>query len=128
MSFKTTYAVRLKTAEVKERVIQAIKDRDSDARLDPEGNPVTFWITTRMDERDIEALEGVDYVITVHSSYNWPCPCGSGEPSSPLSDARGIPLGRVCDKCEEEFKAKYRPEIFEDSNYEADEAIEPEDY
>lgn len=39
-------------------------------------------------------------------------------------DARGIPLGRVCDDCEEAFLAKYRPEVLTDSNYDADEAIE----
>lgn len=43
-----------------------------------------------------------------------------------MSDARGIPCGRVCDQCVEELRKKYRPEIFTDSNYYADEPIEPE--
>jgi len=43
-------------------------------------------------------------------------------------DARGIPLARVCDDCREEKLKKYRPEVLNDSNYEADEPIEPEDY
>ncbi len=56
------------------------------------------------------------------------CPCGSGEPRYILYDARGIECGYVCEKCEEAVRARYRPEIFEDSNYECDEPIEPEDY
>lgn len=43
-----------------------------------------------------------------------------------LYDARGIPCGRICDRCAEETRKKYRPEIFTDSNYHADEPIEPE--
>lgn len=56
-----------------------------------------------------------------------PCPCGSGKESWWLNDARGIPCGRVCDDCEDRVRAKYRPEIFSDSGYHADEPIEPED-
>jgi hypothetical protein len=56
-----------------------------------------------------------------------PCPCGSGKDSWWLQDARGIPCKRVCEDCEEKERARYRPEIFEDSNYECDEQIE-EDY
>lgn len=56
------------------------------------------------------------------------CPCGSGEPREELTDARGIFVSFICSKCEDRVKAKYRPEIFEDSNYECDEPIEPEDY
>lgn len=43
-------------------------------------------------------------------------------------DARGIPLCKVCDKCEKEKLAKYRPAVLTDGNYEADEPIEPEEY
>ena len=39
-------------------------------------------------------------------------------------DARGIPTGRVCEKCVKSHEAKFRPEIFTDSNYEADEDID----
>jgi hypothetical protein len=46
-----------------------------------------------------------------------PCPCGSSERSYILSDARGIPCGRVCNACVVKVKAKYRPEIFADSRY-----------
>jgi hypothetical protein len=45
-----------------------------------------------------------------------------------LYDARGIYVAKVCDYCEKEVKSKYRPEIFDDGGYEADEPIEPEDY
>lgn len=56
-----------------------------------------------------------------------PCPCGSGEPSQWLHDARGIPVARVCAKCERRVRAKYRPEIFTDSQYWTDEPVEPGD-
>lgn len=56
------------------------------------------------------------------------CMCGSGKPRRALNDARGIFCGYVCDDCEESVRAKFRPEIFDDGNYEADEPIEPEDY
>lgn len=51
-----------------------------------------------------------------------------GDGSWWVDDARGIPLCRVCEKCKDEKLAKYRPEVLDDSNYEADEPIEPEDY
>ena len=41
-----------------------------------------------------------------------------------LYDARGIFVAYVCDKCEKRVKAKYRPEIFTNANYYADEAID----
>lgn len=44
-------------------------------------------------------------------------------------DARGIPLCRVCDKCEKEKLSKYRPEILTGyTQADVDEPIEPEDY
>jgi hypothetical protein len=49
--------------------------------------------------------------------------CEKGERRS-LYDARGIFCAYVCDKCETEKRARYRPEIFEDSNYACDEAID----
>ena len=53
-----------------------------------------------------------------------PCPCGSGLASHWEHDARGNPLCRVCPKCEEEKLSAYRPEVLNDSNYEADEDID----
>lgn len=55
------------------------------------------------------------------------CPCGSGEESWWENDARGIPLARVCPKCRKARLAKYRPDVLTDSNYWADEPIEPEE-
>lgn len=52
-----------------------------------------------------------------------PCPCGSGHIRFPLIDARGIFCCFVCPDCESAKRAKYRPEIFEDSRYHADEDI-----
>jgi hypothetical protein len=45
------------------------------------------------------------------------CPCGSGENSWWESDARGIPLARVCVKCREKQLSKYRPEVLTNCNY-----------
>jgi len=47
------------------------------------------------------------------------CFCGSGLERRPLYDARGIFCTNVCDKCEDEKRARFRPEIFEDRNYDA---------
>jgi len=52
------------------------------------------------------------------------CPCGSGFNSWWATDARGIPLARVCQKCRAEKLAKFRPEVLTDSRYETDEPIE----
>ena len=54
------------------------------------------------------------------------CGCGSGEYRRELVDARGIFCGYVCDACEPERRAGYRPEIFSDSGYECDEEIDGE--
>ena len=63
-------------------------------------------------------------IVEIDPDY---CKCESGLPWRELSDARGIYVARVCDACEERVKAKYRADIFEDSDYETDEPIE-EDY
>ena len=52
----------------------------------------------------------------------------SREESWPAYDARGIYLCRVCDKCEKEKLAGYRPEVLTDSNYEHDEPISEEHF
>ncbi len=44
----------------------------------------------------------------------------------PLHDARGIYVTRVCKRCERVIMREYRPEIFTDPGYEADEDIEPD--
>jgi hypothetical protein len=46
-----------------------------------------------------------------------PCPCGSGESSWWVSDARGIPLARVCSTCREKQLSKYRPEVLTNPSY-----------
>jgi hypothetical protein len=43
------------------------------------------------------------------------------------NDARGIPLARVCAKCRAAKLSGYRPEVLTNPNYEADEAIEPDE-
>lgn len=55
------------------------------------------------------------------------CPCGSGKKPWVENDARGIPIGWVCDDCVDKKKNKYRKDIFTNPNYETDEPIEPEE-
>lgn len=55
------------------------------------------------------------------------CNCNSGNIRYPLHDARGIFVSYVCEACEEEVQSKYRPEIFENPNYDACEPIDDED-
>ena len=52
------------------------------------------------------------------------CSCGSGLPRRDLTDARGIFCAFVCDACERGRRASYRPEIFTDASYSADEPID----
>lgn len=56
-----------------------------------------------------------------------PCPCGSGLSSHWQFDARGIALARTCTACHASKMARYRPEVLTDSQYEADEPVEPEE-
>lgn len=52
------------------------------------------------------------------------CPCGSGKEANLECDARGIPLGYMCDACSKEKLSKFRPDVLTDPNYWADEDIE----
>ena len=54
------------------------------------------------------------------------CSCGSGAFPEPISDARGIFVTYVCDKCRADKLKGYRQEIFTNPNYECDEDIDPE--
>ena len=59
----------------------------------------------------------------IYKRYGQPCLCGSGKPCRPLVDARSIFCCYVCDGCEAKKRNGYRPEIFTDSRYHADEDI-----
>lgn len=50
------------------------------------------------------------------------CDCGSKKRFRNLYDGYNIFLCKVCDKCEEEKKSKYRSDIFE--RYDCDEDID----
>jgi hypothetical protein len=115
-------AVRTKSAGVKQAVIDAIKQRDPEATLNPEGNPVTFWVESKLSDGDIEKIEGVLDAVP----SNLACSCGSGKYKEALHDARGIFCCYYCDSCEQEKRARYRTEVLEDSAYIANEEIEPE--
>ena len=56
------------------------------------------------------------------------CMCGSGLWKYELRDARGIFCTYVCQICEADKRKSFRAEIFTDSEYEADEPVEAEDY
>lgn len=62
------------------------------------------------------------------SSVVKPCPCGSGKESHWQYDAKGIPLCRTCSVCHSRKMAAYRPEVLTNPNYEADEAIDEDEY
>lgn len=55
------------------------------------------------------------------------CPCGSNKESWWEHDARGIPLARVCEDCKEKKLSKYRKDVLDNPNYEADEPIEEDE-
>jgi hypothetical protein len=52
-----------------------------------------------------------------------PCSCGSGLESWWEYDALGIPLCRVCERCQQEKLAQYRPEIL--TGYTQEDVDEP---
>jgi hypothetical protein len=114
--------VKVKEPALRQIVIDEIKRRDSSATLDPEGNPVLFWIDSEIPYWEIEQIEGVQDAILARNA----CPCGSGEFKEELVDARGIFCCYYCSKCEKEKRAQYRVEVLENSSYEVDEQIEPE--
>lgn len=66
-------------------------------------------------------------MVDNHERLNKECSCGSGYPRYGIYDARGIFCCYACERCEPDKKAQYRPEIFDDCQYECTEAIE-DDY
>lgn len=54
------------------------------------------------------------------------CPCGSGQNSLEICDARGIYLGRVCTECKDVRLRQFRQDVLTDSSYEVDEPIDEE--
>jgi hypothetical protein len=52
------------------------------------------------------------------------CPCGSGEPSHWVYDAKGIAMFRSCPKCDKAKRARYRPEVFTDPGYSTEEPVD----
>jgi hypothetical protein len=125
------YTVSIVSHEVKDKVFQSIKSKDCEATLDDE-YPISkkhpnIWVTTSLDYDAIESIPGVKSAVPVYKGEGKPCSCGSGLPRYKLEDARGIFCAYVCEGCEKETKAKYRPEVFENASYEADEDIDPEE-
>ena len=52
------------------------------------------------------------------------CPCGSGLFPTLAHDARLIPLGYVCNRCEAAKMAQYRPEVLTDPFYDHEEPLD----
>ena len=116
------YAVRTKSADMKQAVINDITSSDPNAKIHPEGNPVTFWVSTILGWQELLNTPGVLDIVSSQDT----CPCGSGELKEALHDARGIFCCYVCPKCEQTQRAKYRTDVLENSDYVANEEIEPE--
>ena len=125
------YTVSISSAVIKYAVFEAIKLVDSEATLDDD-YPISkkhpnIWVTTALDYDAIECIPGVKSAVPVYKGEGKPCNCGSGLPRYTLEDARGIFCSYVCKECEDDVKAKYRPEVLKNADYEADEEIDPED-
>jgi hypothetical protein len=73
---------------------------------------------------------GVDIDLDVESPQERAvklCQCGSGLPSWWEKDGNGIPLCRVCQRCQQEKLSHYRPEILRPYTAEdVDEPIDPD--
>ena len=100
---------------------------------DKDGNILWDCMYPEGAENARKALAGefpdlVDLGVKIYDNKLPLCRCGSGKERFELRDARGIFCDYVCSDCHGEKKAKYRPEIFNDSSYDSmDEQIE-EDY
>jgi hypothetical protein len=68
--------------------------------------------------------DSTDESSVTNPDTNVPC-THEGEKKWWLKDARGIECAPVCCRCVKSVKAKYRPEIFTNPNYWADEPINP---
>lgn len=122
--------VHVKEPALRQAVIDEILRLDTTAELDSSENAelnekavlTTFWIDTEIPYWEVEKLTGVADAIRERDV----CSCGSGKRKDDLEDARGIYCCFYCEDCEKEKRARYRPEVLEDSCYEAGEQIEPE--
>ena len=60
----TKYAIRLKDVpNAKENFLRALGFRDEDFELDPEGNPITIWVTTSLSMSDLYEFDVVEDVV-----------------------------------------------------------------
>lgn len=88
---------------------------------------MTYRPRTDADLED-EAFADLARELTFRQSHN-PCESGhtNGDGSWWAHDAQGIPLCRVCDKCEQYRLSKYRPEILTGyTQADVDEPIDPQ--
>ena len=66
MTRLSAYCVRVKR-DTKEKIIATIKESDGQAFIGPEGNPVTFWVLTKVFQQHIESCEDVVDVVESNS-------------------------------------------------------------
>jgi hypothetical protein len=117
------YCVRVNTELDLDKVMNEIQAQDDSAYIDHEDGAISFTVETTLPQHALEEMDGVEEAFNAR----YACPCGSGKWKQSLNDARGIFCCYTCEDCEDEKKARYRPEIFEDGNYECEEQIE-DDY
>lgn len=64
---KRKYAIRVSEMDLKKEVIEQIKKLDPNCVIDPEGNPITFWVETQLSEKQIESLKGISFYAISNS-------------------------------------------------------------
>ena len=79
-------------------------------------------------KRWMEENENIETEVRPYTRRTRLCMCGNKLERCVKHDARGIPLGYGCSKCWPKKLKSFRPEVLTNSNYDADEPIEPEEY
>lgn len=122
MSADKTYRLEIRWWKVYKNKVE--EGSDYSFQCHPDGR--TKGVLNADVVRELQSGKYADPVVyKVGNEYRL-CDCGSGLTPHEDHDKRGISIGYVCDKCKASKRSKYRPEIFTDPNYYADEPIEPE--
>jgi len=116
--------VRVRSDEDKGSVIRTLCTMDPGARIDPEGNPVTFWITTKLDLLSlfrcesirrqhgvVDVVKSCAQVTVVKHSFVWQRACSALPTPAALVE---VPAGAPVEREGDEWFVK--PEVFEDES------------
>ena len=76
------------------------------------------------DANDYWAVEHLTTEHRLERTAEDSCVCGSGKVARWIYDARRIPVAKACPACKADKLAGYREDIFTDSNYWTDEAVD----